>query len=436
MSDTISAVWKAVEEDRDYVVGLTRDIVRIPSVNPKFQADPAINREADVQTRLAGELEALGFGIDRWDVFADRPNLTGEWAGSDERSLILCGHVDVVPVGDQSKWNCDPFGGDIKDGRIWGRGAIDMKAGVAACVAAARAVRKAGIKLDGRLAIHTVVDEEAGGFGAMDLVKRSRLAKSAIIAEPTWGNIVPAEGGLTWVRVTIFGKQAHAGWRFNSIWPQPHVEGRLTPGVNAIELATRFLMALRDFETSRCRDNWHPLVPAGLATINPGVIRGGAGMGPDGTPAIMTNAAIIPDIVTIDLDYKFMPQEKFEDVKAEFENFVHHFAASDAWMRDHPPAIEWDLFGLNFPPMNTPVDAPIVQSLNRRATQAQAKAPVIKGFEAVTDAAHYAGAGVVPVIYGPAGDGFHGDNECVEIESLIETTKVIAAAIIDTCGTA
>ncbi|RUU64908.1 M20/M25/M40 family metallo-hydrolase, partial [Mesorhizobium sp. M2C.T.Ca.TU.009.01.2.1] len=141
-------------------------------------------------------------------------------------------------------------------------------------------------------------------------------------------------------------------------------------------------------------------------------------------------------IVTIDLDYKFMPQEKFEDVKAEFENFVHHFAASDAWMRDHPPAIEWDLFGLNFPPMNTPVDAPIVQSLNRRATQAQAKAPVIKGFEAVTDAAHYAGAGVVPVIYGPAGDGFHGDNECVEIDSLIETTKVIAAAIIDTCGTA
>lgn len=435
MSDKISAVWKAVEEDRDYVVGLTRDIVRIPSVNPKFQADAAINREAEVQARIAEELDALGFRTDRWDVFPDRPNLTGEWDGSDEKSLILCGHVDVVPVGDRSKWHCDPFGGDIENGRIWGRGAIDMKAGVAACVAAARAVRHAGIKLDGRLAIHTVVDEEAGGFGAMDLVKRSRLARNAIVAEPTWGNIVPAEGGLTWVRVTIFGKQAHAGWRFNSIWPQPHVEGRLAPGVNAIELANRFLGALRDFETSRCRDNWHPLVPAGLATINPGVIRGGAGMGPDGTPAIMTNAAIIPDIVTIDLDYKFMPHENFEDVKAEFESFVHHFAAADAWMRDHPPSIEWDLFGLNFPPMNTPVDAPIVQSLTRHATAIQAKAPVIKGFEAVTDAAHYAGAGVVPVIYGPSGDGFHGDNECVEIESLIETTKVIAAAIVDNCGT-
>lgn len=198
MSDKISAVWKAVEEDRDYVVGLTRDIVRIPSVNPKFQADAAINREAEVQARIAEELDALGFRTDRWDVFPDRPNLTGEWDGSDEKSLILCGHVDVVPVGDRSKWHCDPFGGDIENGRIWGRGAIDMKAGVAACVAAARAVRHAGIKLDGRLAIHTVVDEEAGGFGAMDLVKRSRLARNAIVAEPTWGNIVPAEGGLTW----------------------------------------------------------------------------------------------------------------------------------------------------------------------------------------------------------------------------------------------
>lgn len=435
MNDKISAVWKAVDEDRDYVIGLTRDIVRIPSVNPKFQPDPAINREADVQTRLSGELEALGFKTERWDVFPDRPNLTGEWDGSDDKSLILCGHIDVVPVGDPSTWNCDPFGGEIKDGRLWGRGAIDMKAGVAACIAAARAVRNAGIKLDGRLAIHTVVDEEAGGFGAMDLVKRSRLAKSAIIAEPTWGNIVPAEGGLTWARVTIFGRQAHSGWRFNSLWPQPHVEGRLTPGVNAIELAVRFLAAMREFEAARCRDNWHPLLPPGMPGINPGVIRGGAGMGADGTPAIMTNPAIIPDVVTIDIDYKFMPQEKYEDVKAEFENFVHHFAQTDAWMREHPPKIKWELGDLYFPPMNTPADAPIVQSLVKRAGEVQAKAPVVKGFEVVTDAAHYAGAGVVPVIYGPSGDGFHGENENVEIESLIETTKVIAAAIIDTCGT-
>lgn len=435
MTSAIEKIWAEIDKNQDEVVELTRELVKIPSVNPKFQAEQGLNREADVQTLIQGQLKDAGFKTDRWDVFENRPNVTGEWEGSDEKSLILCGHIDVVPVGDASAWDRDPFGGQVDKGRVWGRGAVDMKGGVAACLAAANAIRRAGVELDGRLAIHSVVDEEAGGFGAMDLVKTRRLAKRAIVAEPTWGAVVPAEGGLSWVRVTIFGKQAHAGWRFNSIWPQPHTEGRIEPGVNAIELANRFLNALRDFEASRCRDNWHPLVPAGLATINPGVIRGGAGMGEDGNPAIMTNAAIISDVVTIDLDYKFMPDEDFEDVKAEFEAFVANFAAMDPWMRENPPKILWDLFDLNFPPMNTPIDHPLTQSLFERAGQIQAKKPQIKGFEAVTDGAHYAGAGVDTVIYGPSGDGFHGNNECVDIASLVEVTKVIAAAVIDNCGT-
>ena len=435
MSDAIRQVWDAIEADRDFVVELTSELVKIPSVNPKFHVDAEINREPEVQDRVQRQLEEDGFTTDRWDVFPDRPNVIGEWEGTDDRSMILCGHIDVVPVGDGSAWAREPFGGQIEDGRVWGRGAVDMKGGVAACLAAAHAIKQAGINLEGSLAIHSVVDEEAGGFGAIDIVKHKKLARRAIIAEPTWGKVVAAEGGLTWVRVTIFGKQAHAGWRFNSIWPQPHTEGRIEPGVNAIELANRFLNALRDFEASRCRDHWHPLTPTGLATINPGVIRGGAGMGEDGNPAIMTNAAMISDVVTIDLDYKFMPDESFEDVKAEFEDFVRHFAATDPWMRENPPKILWDLFDLNFPPMNTPVDHPLVMSLVERATEVQPKPPIVTGFEAVTDAAHYAGAGVDPVIYGPSGDGFHANNECVDIESLIESTKVIAAAVIDNCGT-
>ena len=128
-----------------------------------------------------------------------------------------------------------------------------------------------------------------------------------------------------------------------------------------------------------------------------------------------------------------MPDESYEEIKTEFDSFVSHFAATDPWMRKNPPKVLWNLLDLNFTPVNTPVDHPLTQSLVNRATEIQAKPPSIKGFEAVSDAAHYAGAGVVPVIYGPAGDGFHGDNECVEIDSLIETTKVIAAAVIDNC---
>ncbi|MEL6523493.1 MAG: ArgE/DapE family deacylase [Pseudomonadota bacterium] len=434
MDSALKAVIDAIEADKDHVVALTQDLVRIPSVNPKFQNEQGLNREADVQDRVEEELRSLDFGIERFETFENRPNIVADLPGSEDKSMILCGHVDVVPVGDANAWARDPFGGQLDSGKIWGRGAVDMKGGVAACISAARAIRKAGVELEGRLSLHTVVDEEAGGFGAIDVVNRSHLAKHALIAEPTWGDVIPAEGGLSWVKVTIFGKQAHAGWRFNSLWPQHDAPGRLEPGVNAIELASRFLSVLRDFEASRCFYNNHPLMPAGLATINPGTIQGGAGMGADGNPAVMTNAAMISDVVTMVLDYKFMPHEDFADVKAEFEAFVHNFAQMDPWMRENPPKIEWNLWGLYFPPMNTPVDHPLTQSVLTRAEAFQSKTPKIKGFEAVTDAAHYAGKGVVPIIYGPSGDGFHGDNECVEVESLIQTTKVIAATVLDMCG--
>ena len=434
IDDAVKAAWEAIDAEADFTVELTREMVRIPTVNPKFQLDPEINREPEHQDLMEKVLKDEGFETERWDVFEGRPNVLGDKAGSEEKSLILCGHVDVVPVGDPSAWKRPPFSAEVDGGFIWGRGAVDMKGGVAACIAAARALRLAGIELDGRLSIHTVVDEEAGGFGAMDAVKRGKLAKNAIIAEPSWGDVMPAEGGLTWARVTLIGKQAHAGMRYNTIYPQAHLPGRIEPGVNAIELGQRFLAALRDFEMNRCRNNWHPLCPPGLATINPGVILGGAGLQADGTPQILANPAIIPDVCAIDLDYKFMPNENFEDVKKEFEDFVHHWAQTDPWTRAHPPRIEWDLYDLNFPPMNTPTDHPLVTSLVDRAEAAQGWRPTVKGFDAVTDAAHYAGAGVSPAIYGPAGDGFHGYDECVSLDSLKATTKVLAAAAIDCCG--
>jgi acetylornithine deacetylase/succinyl-diaminopimelate desuccinylase family protein len=428
----IEKVWKLLDEEADYVVKLTQDIVRIPSVNPRFVTDAEQNREAAVQDRLQQETEALGFKSDRWEVFPDRPNLVADLPGDEDKSLILCGHVDVVPIGERSEWTVEPFGGQIADGKLYGRGAVDMKSGVAACIAAARALNKAGVDLQGRLSIHTVVDEEAGGFGAMDAVAKGKLAKAAIVAEPTWGDVIPSEGGLFWTRVTIKGRQGHAGLRFNEVWPQRDLPGRTLPGVNAVELSTRFLAAMREFESIRCRTSYHPLVPPGLNTINPGVIRGGAGLGEDGLPIILTNPAIIPDVVVIDLDYKFLPNEDPAEVKKEFESFVHHFCQQDRWLREHPITVDWDYSGLYFPPMDTDANHPVIQSLVARKTML-GKAPVIKGFEAVTDAAHYAGAGVASVIFGPSGDGFHGYDEYVEIASLQEATKTIAAAIIDWC---
>ena len=433
IDDAIVRVQERIDADPAYVTELTRELVRIPSVNPKFERAAGLNGESEVQALVRSRLDEIGFETERWEVFPERPNVLGTLAGREARSLILCGHVDVVPVGNRASWSVDPFGAEVKDGRLYGRGSVDMKSGLAACIAAAHFIRAADIALDGRLSVHAVVDEEAGGFGAMDAVAKGRLASAAIVAEPTWGKVQPAEGGLEWVRVTLSGRSGHAGFRYNDIFPQPQVAGRLVPAVNAIELANRFLSALRDFEASRCRRLFHPLVPPGLSTINPGVIHGGVGLGEDGLPLIRSNPAMTPDKAVIDLDYKFLPNERSADVRAEFEAFVHHFAQLDPWTREHPPSVRWELGGLHFPPMDTSLEHPLVRSLVARHT-ALAGEPEIRGFDAVTDAAHYAGAGVDCVIYGPTGDGFHGDDEYVEIDSLVRAAKVIAAAVIDYCG--
>lgn len=434
MKDAIEAVWAAIDADPDYVTEMTQDLVRIPSVNPKFETGDGINREADVQKYLESRLQEEDFQTSQHDALPGRPNLIADQAGNEDRSLILCGHIDTVPVGNRGNWHRDPFGGEISDGRLHGRGAVDMKSGVAACVAVAHFLRKAGVKLDGRLSIHAVVDEEAGGFGAMEAVRRGLLARGAIITEPTWDKVIPAEGGLEWVRVTITGRSGHAGFRYNDIFPQADVPGRLQPAINAIELANRFLNLLRDFEQSRCRNNAHPLCPPGLATINPGVIHGGVGLGDDGLPLIRTNPAMTPDKVVIDFDYKFLPNERSADVRAEFETFVKAFAQTDPWLRSHPPEVQWELGGLHFPPMDTPADHPLVQALVKNHSVLASASPKITGFDAVSDAAHYAGADVDAVIYGPSGDGFHGDNEYVELASLHRTVKVVAAAAITHCG--
>lgn len=429
----IAAVQAEIEADRDWVIGLTQEIVRIPSVNPKFHLDPSINREADVQAHLDRVLTAEGFATEQWDALPGRPNLIAEKPGTEERSLILCGHVDVVPVGDEKDWTVDPFGGAIADGKLYGRGAIDMKSGLAACIAAARAIRKAGITLEGRLAIHAVVDEESGGFGAMDAVAKGKLAKGLIVAEPTWGDVLPVEGGLEWARVTLRGRNAHSAFRFNEIYPQRHEAGAMVHGVNAIELAARFITAVRQYELDRTRARSHPLLPVGMNTINIGVMHGGTGLGDNGLPTVMSNPAIIPDVAVLDLDMKFLPDETSAEYRRDFEAFVHHFAQQDAWLREHPPVIEWELGGLHFPPMNTSVEHPLVKSLVARRNQLGSPTKV-QGFVAVCDAAHYAGAGVDGVIFGPTGDGLHGADEYVDVESLVEATKVIAAAVIDWCG--
>jgi len=142
-------IREILNNEKDFLINLTQEIVKIPSVNPKLENNPELNKEAEVQDVLEKILTEEGFTIDRWDVFENRPNIVGNKPGNEDRSLILCGHIDVVPAGDQAAWSVDPFGGEIKNGKLFGRGSLDMKSGLTAAIAAARAIRLAGIELEG-----------------------------------------------------------------------------------------------------------------------------------------------------------------------------------------------------------------------------------------------------------------------------------------------
>ena len=436
--DAIEAqVCRRLDVMRDDIIKLVQDMVAFKSVNPRFMADPENSQESEVQDLVESRLKGLGLDVTRWEAEARRPNLVARRNGAGGGpSLAFNGHIDVVPIGDLDGWKYDPWGSDIADGKLYGRGTVDMKAGVAAFMSATQAIMEAGIVLNGDLQLHIVVDEEAGGFaGTRDVIKRGYSADGVIVAEPTSGLIDAAEGGLSWLRVTIRGRAAHAGWRFAQIYPQQDPDAANSDGVNAIEKGVKFVQAVREFEREWARDRHHPLMPPGITTINPGVMIGGVGLGEDGLPQITSNPAMIPDVCVVDFDFKYLPTETFDEVREEFEAFVSAFARTDPWLRDHPPTLQWHLSNIDFPPFSTSPDHALIQAV-RDTHQQLGIETVLTGKRAVTDAAFYAGAGMAPIVLGPAGAGLHGDNEYVELDSVIETAKVFAGVILRWCGVA
>jgi len=432
-----SQLHQRLDAMRADIIQLTQELVAFRSINPRFMAEPESSEETEVQDYLEARLNELGLQLARWEKEMRRPNLVALLPGSGGgRSLAFNGHIDVVPIGDRAGWDYDPWGSEIAAGKLYGRGSVDMKAGIAAFIAATEAIIASNIALKGDLQLHIVVDEEAGGFaGTRDVIARGYRADGVIVAEPTSGRIDAAEGGLSWVRVTLRGRAAHAGWRFAQIYPQAEADAQNADGVNAIEKGVRFVQAVREFEREWAHSRHHPLMPPGITTINPGVIVGGVGLGEDGKPLVTSNPAMIPDVCVVDFDFKYLPTETFDEVREEFEAFVSAFAQTDPWLREHPPTVQWHLSNIDFPPFSTPSDHPLIDSV-RGAQQALGIETVLTGKRAVTDAAFYAGAGMSPIILGPAGEGLHGDNEYVELDSLIETAKVFAGVILRWCGIA
>jgi acetylornithine deacetylase len=370
--------------------------------------------EIDVWEADATKLgEAPGSGVNKSRDLSNMPILVGRLPGAGEgRSLILNGHYDVVPLGSLENWTRDPFGGEVADGKIYGRGTNDMKGGIAAMLKALEFIGRAGFALEGEILAQIVPDEEASCMGTLAACQRGYTADAAIIPEPTNMRVGTAVRGSMGGKLTVFGRAGHAEQ------PQPHwMEGG---AVNAITKAMRVLDGMAD-ATEQWRtqpDKQHPLVPPDH--IVPTVIHGGEW------------SVTIPEKVEIEFDCMFVPGTM--DKRAEIEEKLDAVAAGDPWLRENPP--ELDLGGPeeSIDPAEVAEDEPIVQT----ALQALADVglqPELMGFGSLTDCVHLINHSQIPTInLGADIESAHSADEFVTIQQLVDLTKTIALSIMRWSG--
>ncbi len=433
------AILAAVEEklaaEPNRVADLLGEMIRARSVNPWFGDPESDSREARVQAMLRPRLEALGAEIDEWEFdaaslakhegfpgyhadrdLAGRPNLVGRLPGAGEgRSLLFLGHADTVSIG--PAWTAEPFGGARSEGMVWGRGAVDMKGGMAAALAALEILAELGVKPAGDVLYASVVDEEAGGMGTLAFMDRGYMADAAVIPEPTALDVTPLCRGVLWAKVTIPGRAGHIeipqpGWRDGG-------------AVDALGLA-RELMTMTDELNRRWaelpRKN-HPLMPGPCQAI-PSVIEGGS-----------VPSSWAPECA-VSFDIQYLPDERDEKglgsvVKGEFEAAVAEWAAGYEWLVENPPVVEWPV---DADCAETPSDHPIVTGLADAAAACGSEAKV-RGIEFHTDMGMLVNAGIPTVNYGPGDPAVaHQPDEAVPEADLILATKAFAGLVVDWCG--
>ncbi len=414
--DRRQAIRREVERARKEIVDFTAELVRVPSVNPPGEA----YREA--AEALGRKLSGFGFEIEylvaegypEHTEAHPRVNVVGLRRGKTPRPLVhFNGHLDVVPAGDG--WTMDPFAGIVRDGRIYGRGTSDMKAGIAAAVYAAECVKRAGVELGGSVEVSGTIDEESGGFaGAAFLCETGRLARDrvdhVIIPEPLGvDRISIGHRGVYWFEVTAHGRVAHGSMPFL--------------GVSAIERMGRFLESLRTDlmpELGR-RTTRVPVVPEGArkATLNVNSIWGGqAGQRPQ-TPCVADRCSAV-------LDRRFLLEEGFEATKREIEALLSKLGEGYElrdWMVVHP--------------VETPLDSPLIAALERTIPEVLGREATRIASPGTYDHKHVTRIGGIDhcVAYGPGIlELAHQVDEYCGIEDLVRSTEVLALTLFDLLG--
>ena len=430
------AAVEAVEASETGLHGLLRDLIGFRTESQAKEAAHFPDEARRCIGYISDFLAALGFELEGWDVgpsatFAAHPLIVARLAGSGGgRSLAFNGHVDVVPVGDPSSWSEDPFGGALRAGRLYGRGATDMKGGVAAALWATKVALEQGFRPRGDIVFHVVSDEEVVGNGTREIVERTDACDVTVSVEPTELRLCAAEGGLVHFRIEVEGVEAHASTRYLSV----HAGGNGGGGVNAVEKTVKIIVALQELERQWANAKSHPILPAGFDTLAPAIIVGGPGGGADGRLTLFSNAGTTPNYCSVEYNMWFYPDESLEAVRSEVEAAVSAVCLADPWLREHPPRFTWKLGHIYFPPLDLPLDHPAVHTL-ADCLRDVGLDPTPQGFGAASDLAWYGERNLPGIICGPGRLAqCHVADEYLDAEQLLLAAKVYAQLIVEWCG--
>lgn len=404
--------------DRQALLRCLGELVAFPSLG---------GEESDVQRRVAHWMRLCGMDVDVWsidfDALKDHPAYTVEIERSggvgvvgafgsavSPTTLVLDAHVDVVPAGDPARWSVPPWKATVRDGRVYGRGALDVKGGLACALFAVKALRDAGVTLPGRVLVQSVIGEEDGGCGTLAAIARGYRGDAAIVIEPTDLAIATAQAGALNFRITIRGRAAHACVR--------------DEGESAIEHFVPVLDALRDLERARNTGvtdaRWSPYRFPFAVSIGK-VVAGDW-------------ASTVPESLVADGRYGIAPGETLEEARAAFEAAVAHGTRGHPWLDQHPPRIEW--WGAQFASAAIPDDHAIVRTLRAAVNGVRHEEPKVIGAPYGSNARLLIHEAATPaVLFGPGDIRLaHGSDEWVAIDDLVTTTRVLALAILGFCA--
>ncbi len=410
--------------DEHALVESLMELVRIPSLG-------GTDEEVEVQEVAAGMLRDLGTDVDRWDIDLDEMTADPWFPGVEvERTqavgvvgtvdsadrdgmpaLVLQGHLDVVPPGDPDNWQgSNPFSAEIWQGALYGRGAADMKAGVAANLAVVRTLSAAGIRLERPLAVHCVMGEEDGGLGAFATLRRGHIGETAVITEPTSAQILTATAGALTFRIEVAGRSAHGSMR--------------TEGVSAFEAFLPIHAALLEFEAERNRDPDPLFVGTMPYALSFGMVRAGEW------------SSNVPDRLVAEGRFGVQIDEDPRLARARFEDVVTEVAVKDPWLAENRPVVTWP--GGQFASGRTDLEHPLIAEMSSAVAATGGEHPPLGAGVYGSDLRLYTGIGGIPTLhYGPGAiTEAHAPLEKVSIDELVQVTRSLVVLALRRCGVA